>query len=269
MQGFLALQPHAGRFAPRAVTRTYGPGLGGGLKPYGEPRLLSVKDRVVQAAAAGGVVVGRHVVAKIASNFDIKWFQIAVEHEQAALDAVARADAAPDGSREMGEAFDDELRAGMVVVAASAFAIDALYEKINSLLEPAARPSFSPGGKRPGRIVETFKAALELRKRAPAWQTEIPRLGWRSLGLQPVSWGTFASKGRKSFTCTRPTATRPITVPRSLSTTSPRPRLTESVPSSGVLPARATGTVSAARSAAKTNVRPMKGKVSAGLVSWG
>jgi hypothetical protein len=98
---------------------------------------------------------------KISSNFDTKWFLIAVEHEQAAIEARARAVAAPDGSSEMGQAFDDELRAAMVVVAAAAFAIDALYDKVNSMLDPNVRPPFSEDSKRSGRIVETFKVARQ------------------------------------------------------------------------------------------------------------
>jgi hypothetical protein len=61
-------------------------------------------ELVVRATITSGVTV------KMSSNFDIKWFQIAVEHEQAAIAARAEALAAPDGSSEMAQAFDDELR---------------------------------------------------------------------------------------------------------------------------------------------------------------
>src|SRR4051794_30045741 len=94
---------------------------------------------------------------RIKSNFDIKWFQIALDHESAALDARDRAIAAPDGSGEMGQAFDDELKAAMVAIAASSFAIDAMYTTLWDMLDSAARPTFAQGVKRPGRIVETFK----------------------------------------------------------------------------------------------------------------
>jgi hypothetical protein len=40
------------------------------------------------------------------SNFDTKWFQIAVVHERAAIGARERAIGSPDGSKEMAEAFD-------------------------------------------------------------------------------------------------------------------------------------------------------------------
>lgn len=113
---------------------------------------------------------------KVSSNFDIKWFVIAVEHEQAAIEARARAVAAPDGSSEMAQAFDDALRAAMVAVAAAAFAIDALYEKVNAMLRSDVRPRFREDAKRSGRIVETFKVALDLGKRAQTWQTEVPRV---------------------------------------------------------------------------------------------
>lgn len=116
------------------------------------------------------------VTIQIKSNFDIKWFRIALDHERAAIDARNRAIAAPEGSREMGEAFDDELKAAMVAIAASAFAIDAMYSTLWDMLDASARPTFGEGVKRPGRIVETFKVALELGKRGHEWQSSIPAL---------------------------------------------------------------------------------------------
>ena len=68
--------------------------------------------------------------------------------------------AAPDGSQEVGEALDDELQAAMVVVAAAAFALDALYVKVDELLDPAERSQAKSS--RAGRIAETFKAAFDL-----------------------------------------------------------------------------------------------------------
>jgi hypothetical protein len=73
------------------------------------------------------------------ANFDVKWFQIAAAHHRAAEEARERAEASEDGSGEMGLAFDDELQATMVVVAATAFAIDALYVKLEELLDPSVR----------------------------------------------------------------------------------------------------------------------------------
>jgi hypothetical protein len=119
--------------------------------------------------------VGGGVRAFITSNFDIKWFQIAVEHERAALEARDRAEATED-SHEFGVAFDDELKAAMVAIAACAFAIDAMYTQLSDMLEPSQRRTFRESVKRPGRIVETFKAALELGKRGLEWQTSIPAL---------------------------------------------------------------------------------------------
>lgn len=116
------------------------------------------------------------ITAKIKSNFDIKWFRIALEHERAALEARDRAEAAAEGSQEMGRAFDDELRAAMVAIAAAAFAIDALYATVNDMLDAAQRPTFARGVKRPGRIVETLKRALELGKLGAEWQTKVPGL---------------------------------------------------------------------------------------------
>ena len=59
------------------------------------------------SAGTGGIGI------RIRSNFDIKWFQIAVAHERAAVDARKRAEAAAEGSTDMAEAFDDELQATM------------------------------------------------------------------------------------------------------------------------------------------------------------
>ena len=110
----------------------------------------------------------------ISSNFDLKWFEIAVEHERAALAARERAVAATDGSSEMGQAFNDEQKAAMVTIAASAFALDALYVKLNDLLDPASR---SPAKEnRIGQIVETFKLALDLGKRTQEFQASVPAL---------------------------------------------------------------------------------------------
>lgn len=110
----------------------------------------------------------------LSSNFDIKWFQIAVAHERAALGAREGVMAAPDGSQEVGEALDDELQAAMVVVAAAAFALDALYVKVDELLDPAERSQAKSS--RAGRIAETFKAAFDLGSLGGKWQTEIPAL---------------------------------------------------------------------------------------------
>jgi hypothetical protein len=75
-------------------------------------------------APTGGISISMR------ANFDIKWFQIAAAHHRAAQEARRRAEAAEDGSSEMGLAFDDELQATMVVVAASAFASTRILEVI-------------------------------------------------------------------------------------------------------------------------------------------
>jgi hypothetical protein len=64
----------------------------------------------------------------------------------------------------------------MVAVAAAAFALDALYAKINAMLEPAARPRVGARVRRAARVGETLKAALELGGRATSWQARIPAL---------------------------------------------------------------------------------------------
>jgi hypothetical protein len=127
----------------------------------------------MKLSLSGAVAATGAVQIRMRSNFDIKWFQIALTHERIAIEARERAVAAPDGSQEMGEAFDDELQATMVVVAATAFAIDALYVKVDELLDEAAR---SRAERLTGRIVETFKTAFDLRKLGAEWQKSIPKL---------------------------------------------------------------------------------------------
>jgi hypothetical protein len=144
----------------------------GARPPYSPAMSSSGKVYVKAGAAVAGASVGA-VRVLIRSNFDLKWFRIAVEHERAALEARDRAVAAPDGSPEMGEAFDDELRAAMVTVTAAAFAIDALYHTIDDLLTEAER---SRAKRDVGRIVETFKNTLELGGRGQAWQASIAAL---------------------------------------------------------------------------------------------
>jgi hypothetical protein len=133
-----------------------------------ERHFVNLSAEVGVAGASGGAIR-----ALITSNFDIKWFRIALEHERAALDARDRAIAAPDGSTEMGQAFDDELNAAMVAIAASAFAIDAIYTTLSDKLGPDERPRASD---RVGYIVETLKVALDLSKRSQTWQSMIPAL---------------------------------------------------------------------------------------------
>ena len=71
----------------------------------------------------------------------------------------------------MAEAFDDETRATMVVVAASAFAVEALAIKLGDLLEGRIEAKgYTP------RVVETLKTAVDLGKRTVEWQKSIPEL---------------------------------------------------------------------------------------------
>jgi hypothetical protein len=44
------------------------------------------------------------------------------------------------------------------------------------MLDRSELPTFAPRVKRPGRIVETLKRAIELGKRGQKWQTAIPAL---------------------------------------------------------------------------------------------
>ena len=118
---------------------------------------------------------GKPAKFRIRSNFDVTWFAIALEHERAALAARDRAVSATD-EQAMKWALDDELHAGMVTIAAAAFAIDALYSKLADMLEGSERPVLGPDAKRSGRIVETFKRALQLGKIGQAWQKSIPTL---------------------------------------------------------------------------------------------
>jgi hypothetical protein len=100
------------------------------------------------------------VSALLRHNLDITWFRIAVEHERVALEARSRA------------AVDDEMRAAMVAVVSSAFAIDAMGAKVAELLGEAA-PSVKG---RIGLLVETFKVALALGPRTQTWPVAIREL---------------------------------------------------------------------------------------------
>ena len=88
----------------------------------------------------------------IRSNFDIKRFEVAAKHHRAAEEARARSVAAEDGSTAMSQAFDDELQATMVVVAAAAFALDALYKKLDDLLDPPSAVELIPEPGRSSRL---------------------------------------------------------------------------------------------------------------------
>lgn len=105
-------------------------------------------------------------------NLDLTWFRIAVEHEQEAWEARARTVAAA-GSPARGDAIDEEMRSSIVAIAAAAFAIDAMFVKLEDLLEPGERLQVDG---RVDRIVETLKVALRLGSRTQQWQSAIPRL---------------------------------------------------------------------------------------------
>jgi hypothetical protein len=114
---------------------------------------VAVTGGASSKASMSGTALLRH-------NLDITWFRIAVEHERVGLDARSRA------------AVDDEMRAAMVAVVSSAFAMDAMGAKVAEMLGDAA-PSVK------GRIsllVETFKVALDLGPRTQAWQVAIREL---------------------------------------------------------------------------------------------
>lgn len=106
-------------------------------------------------------------------NLEMTWFRIAVEHEQAALDARSRHEAALARSEDVGQTIDDEMRSAMVAIAAAAFSIDAMLVKVDDLIDESERPRVEG---RVDRIVETFKAAVQLGGRTQRWQCAIPAL---------------------------------------------------------------------------------------------
>jgi hypothetical protein len=107
---------------------------------------------------------------RLRHNLDLTWFRIAVEHERTALDARSRG------------AIDDEMRAAMVAVVSSAFAIDAMGAKIAELLGPAT-PHVEG---RIGLLVETYKVGLDLGPRTQAWQAAIKKL-FKMRGRSPTT----------------------------------------------------------------------------------
>jgi hypothetical protein len=117
--------------------------------------------------ALGGVTLA------IRSNFEVQWFQIAVTHLVDAQEARKRSEAAPAESSDLRPAIDDETRATMIVIAATAFAIDALYAKLNELLDKADRIRCRT---RVGTIVETLKRTLDLGPRTGRWTKSVHEL---------------------------------------------------------------------------------------------
>lgn len=76
-------------------------------------------------------------------------------------------------SGDAGKANHEETQATMVVIAAAAFSIDALYVKLDRMLIPRDR---SDAEKRVDRIVETLKFSLDLGERAERLETSIKEL---------------------------------------------------------------------------------------------
>ena len=125
--------------------------------------------------ALGGLTV------RIASNFWIKWAEVALEHAGAAKGARQRAIDAEAGSQEMGEAFDDEMKAGLVAITSSAFAIDAWYEAVKGMitLPPHVIAAWSKSGARPSRsarVMETLRAGFKLGPAGSRWGRAIKDL---------------------------------------------------------------------------------------------
>ena len=79
------------------------------------------------------VSVGASIGITMRANFGMKWLQVAAAHHHTAKDARDRLDAAERVGRDIGQALDDELQTTMVVVAAAAFSIDALFVKLEEL----------------------------------------------------------------------------------------------------------------------------------------
>jgi hypothetical protein len=109
---------------------------------------------------------------RVASNFWVKWAEIALAHGRDAMDGRERAVAAEPGSQAMGEAFDDELQAGLVAVVAAAFAIDAWYIAVRDMAplstktESGLRASSSP---RRAWVIETLKAGFATGPTGASW----------------------------------------------------------------------------------------------------
>jgi hypothetical protein len=120
------------------------------------------------------------VTVRVASNFWIKWAEIALEHAGAAKDARRRADEASAGSRERSEAFGDELGAGLVAVTSAAFAIDAWYKAIERMvaLPPHLIAAWSKCGapSRSAKVMETLRAGFNLGSAGSRWGRAIKDL---------------------------------------------------------------------------------------------
>ena len=139
------------------------------------------ETQTVTAGAAVAAASGGAVTVTIAGNFWLTWSEVALEHARAANEARARAVAAPDGSSEMGEAFHDELKAGLVATTSAAFAVDAWYIEVKDrvALPTHVTDAWSKPGARPTRaayVLETLKAGFALGAAASRWGRELKEL---------------------------------------------------------------------------------------------
>jgi hypothetical protein len=149
---------------------------------------------------------------QIASNFWAKWIEVAAEHARAAQRARRRAYKAKKGSKAMGRAFNDELKASLVAITASAFAIDAWDKAVRSRI-----PGPRAGKGAADKIVRTLKRGFAVG--APAgrrWDKRVKELfdlrndvvhhtsnftegGRIPLGYRTSHWKTPCTRPKKPF----------------------------------------------------------------------
>ena len=133
------------------------------------------------AAVAGG----GSVEVKIASNLWMTWYYVAADHAAQAAEARERSINAPDGSHEMGVAFQDEFHAALVAITASAFAVDAWALAVEDQDRAAPRPVPEPDepcdpppprSGRAGAMTELLKSRFDLGRFGAQWGKQIKRL---------------------------------------------------------------------------------------------
>jgi hypothetical protein len=103
------------------------------------------------------------------------WLDIACERERAATDARRRAESTEADNPEHGTAINDELRAAMVAVSASAHALDAFYGRVCQIGTPPPGAERWDENRTPrrSRILETLKYNFDIGKHAGDWAKEF------------------------------------------------------------------------------------------------
>src|SRR4051812_4985764 len=114
-------------------------------------------DRRLGRGIAAGMV--RPARLSLSSDLWMIWLEIAIEHARATNEARVRVEDAPPTSA-LAEALKEELKAALLTMTTSAFAVDAWYGTVRPMIAP--RPQLSDRAPRSAWILETLKAGFRL-----------------------------------------------------------------------------------------------------------